>query len=144
MTFEELLALDDNMLNILIEQVLYPEHHWHQCHETHRQRTAWYLDAEAYPGGRWSTVPHLHHTAQWERTMALAWRYKISLWAGTSDGPWVIDCEGGILSAFTEEEGRRAICRAAVWKALHEQKTIVSNASQEAQDAPGAHETSRT
>jgi hypothetical protein len=121
MTFEELLALDDDALNRLIEQVCYPEHHWQPG--TLTDRDCWELVSPDVPGRLWSTVPHLHYTASWDRVMALAWRFRIGLWPlppGTDE--WIVQYPATCttLAAETEAALRRRICQLAAWQALQQ------------------------
>lgn len=128
MTWDEICALDEEALNVAIEQlegrrwqhdVLWPA-------ANEYPRAVWrYTDANGH--NTWSTVPHLHTTASWDATMALAWRYGIGLAPTNEPGVWLIwkDHLRGIPEyaaepahyATTQEDARRTICLLALYVA---------------------------
>jgi len=121
MTFADVCQLDSEALNLLIDQVCYPEHEWVHFRVANCQEQLWELSAPDVRGRLWSTVRHLHYTASWEQTMALAWRYRIGVWPLGRDGQaWIVEYpwQEHSLAAQTEEETRSHICRLAVWQAV--------------------------
>jgi hypothetical protein len=148
MTFEELLTLDDDALNRLIEESCYPEHQWRQICVANSGEYVWELSLPP-PQRCWSTVPYLHHTASWTRTMALAWRYKIGLWPlKPGKEGWIVQLQHPgsctTLAAETEDELRVRICQLAVWQMIQHGRKVVRTASQEAQDASKTHGPAKT
>ena len=117
MTWDEILALDDDALNLALEAQVF-QRTWAAlppCATEPRQ--LWMLDQDGLP--TYATVPHLYTTTDWEACMGLAFRYQIGVWpCGAGDVGWVIqhpDADGYALRARTEAEARRAICHLALW-----------------------------
>src|ERR1051326_1919701 len=113
MTWQDILALDDDALNLALEAQVF-QRTWTVLPPCPIDpRHLWTPDQDGSP--TYATVPHLYTTTDWESCMGLAFRYEIGLWpCRAGDGGWVIQhpaTDGHALSARTEAEARRAICR---------------------------------
>ena len=119
LTWDVVCALDGEALNLAVE-------HWCLGH-------VWQQETVAELGQRWvlrpadggtiySSVPHLHTTAQWEACMALCWRYGLAIHAPYKgyDGYVCLIArpDSSAQICHTEAEARRAICQLAVWAAI--------------------------
>jgi hypothetical protein len=127
MTWEEILTLDNAALNLAIEWYC-TTHQWHVERIPDVGREAWVLEHADIEWRLYSSEPSLHHTASWDCCMALAWKYRISIWC--SQGlpgvrwAWCVALLGGHedgswgTTVMTEAEARRAICQLALWQAI--------------------------
>jgi hypothetical protein len=120
MTFAALLAYDDETLDLLIEAHIYGRH-W----QVYSQGTVGILyvlpQAETVTYRPWSAFAH---TQSWDRTMTLWYchGHEVDLVRMPENEIWVrILVSGPIQRCLSEEETRRAICRAVLWTVMERQ-----------------------
>ena len=125
LTWEAICQLDEQALNLAIEQYC-TTHVWHE-QTIFGTQTRYILDHRDVQGVLVSTVPHLHYTASWDKTMPLAWRYGIDIlappWDLADEPAWVripTDTTPA-LRCSDEHACRLAVCRLALWRAVQSQ-----------------------
>lgn len=125
MTWDDVLALNDEALNLAIETHCLG-HQWQsEYYYDQGGRPMWVLRHPGI-GTVHSSVPHLYTTESWKECMALMWRYHLSLRAHSLLIMWTVELgedRHGIV-VMTEAEARRAICQLALWQALQEGEDV--------------------
>lgn len=126
LTWEEIAVMDEAALNTAIDQHIYG-YAWHSVqHEDGERGDWWQCTDEPNVLVTRSSVPYFHHTASWERTMILAWRYRIGIVPALgSIRTWLIMPMVGTPEyiEFTDpQEARMSICRLALWRALQDKE----------------------
>lgn len=118
LAFETIQALTDDALNTAIDQHC-TTHHWYPD-----PRNGYHYYVLEHPdigiGRMWSTVPHLHYTASWDRLMPLVLHCGLCL--SRVGERWVISDRtvSYALEAQTEAEVRRRLAELVLWQARQE------------------------
>ena len=124
LTWEAICQLDEQALNLAIEQYC-TTHVWHE-QTIFGTQARYILDHRDVQGVLVSTVPHLHYTASWDKTMPLAWRYGVSVQINAPNTRGVVwyqesADDGRQIQVHSEDEARMAVCRKAIWRAVQSQ-----------------------
>jgi hypothetical protein len=121
MTWDDVLALDEDALNLAIEAL--EGRVWQRYSGPFVTGGWWYVCPAGHP--TYSSTPHLHTTASWDHTMEFAFGtgIEMDMLPGDSAGAEIRlwSQEGALrvprVQAATPHDARLAICRLALWAA---------------------------